>query len=186
MQPYGIQRLDLMDGLSFVDKGKIPDGYKNEIDQLVKKEFANIKREPVHPEIRGILAKRKGADNSVSTLTNALYTEYLKQRNNKKRRTPDFNDDDDTLFLEEYRRKYPRIDTSRYIPNESSEVSLLGIVDSYLKHQEIVLDTLLPQTVSNQWRINNDYIRQTCTIVEEMNIQQRKQINDLEIYRKRL
>lgn len=87
-----------MDGLSFVDKGKIPDSYKNEIDQLVKKEFANIKREPVHPEIRGILAKRKGADNSVSTLTNALYTEYLKQRNNKKRRTPDFNDDDDTLF----------------------------------------------------------------------------------------
>lgn len=73
-----------MDGLSFVDKGKIPDSYKNEIDQLVKKEFANIKREPVHPEIRGILAKRKGADNSVSTLTNALYTEYLKQRNNKK------------------------------------------------------------------------------------------------------
>lgn len=49
-----------MDGLSFVDKGKIPDSYKNEIDQLVKKEFANIKREPVHPEIRGILAKRKG------------------------------------------------------------------------------------------------------------------------------
>lgn len=79
-----------MDGLSFVDKGKIPDGYKNEIDQLVKKEFANIKREPVHPEIRGILAKRKGADNSVSTLTNALYTEYLKQRNNKKKANTGF------------------------------------------------------------------------------------------------
>ena len=60
------------------------------------------------------------------------------------------------------------------------------MVDSYLKHQEIVLDTLLPRTISNQWMINNDHIQQTSTIVEEMSDQQQKHINDLEIYREGL
>ncbi|QHS76814.1 Snt309p [Saccharomyces paradoxus] len=174
-----------MDRFNFIDKG-ILEIYKSEIDELVRKEYGNIKKEPMHPEVQGIITKKNGPDKSVTALSKGLYTEYLEQCNNKKKRASDFDDDVDTLFLQEYRRKYPRIDTSRYVPNESSEINLLGMVDSYLKHQEIVLDTLLPRTISNQWMINNDHIQQTSTIVEEMSDQQQKHINDLEIYREGL
>lgn len=181
-----LEHSDLMDYIEFIGKGETPDSFRDKINDLVKKEFMKIEKETVHPEVRDIIAKSKGPAKNVDALPKGLYAEYLRLSKNNKKRALSYDDDNDTLFLQEYKRKYPRINTSRYVPNESAELGSLGIVDSYLKHQEIVLSTLLPRTISNQWMINNDHIQQTSTIVEEMNKRQSKQISDLEVYREGL
>ena len=175
-----------MNNLKIINKREIPASLSEKIDELVQKEFARTKKEHVHPEVRDIIAKGKGPSKSIKGLPEELYSKYLQQCHNEKKRPLDDDDDDDTFFMQEYKRQYPRIDTSRYVPHGSADVNLLGITDSYLKHQEITLTTLLPRTISNQWMINNDQIQQTAEIVEEMSNQQRKQIHNLEIYREKL
>lgn len=181
-----IRCLDIMDYFKFMNEEEIPDRFREKIDGLVTKEFANIKKEHVHPEVRDILAKSRDSAKSIEGFSEEL--KNLQRCGNDKKRTSGYDDydDDDTLFLQEYKSKYPRIDTSRYVPHASADTSLLGIASSYLKHQEIILRTLLPQTISNQWMINNDQIQQTSRIVEDMSSQQRKQISDLETYREGL
>ncbi|CAI1779022.1 hypothetical protein SEUBUCD646_0P03680 [Saccharomyces eubayanus] len=174
-----------MSSLKITDRKEVPVSFSEKIDELVQKEFARTEKECVHPEVRDIIVKGKGPGKSIKGLPEELYNKYLQQCHNEKKRHLD-DDDDDTFFMQEYKRQYPRIDTSRYVPHGTADVNLLGITDSYLKHQELTLSTLLPRTVSNQWIINNDQIQQTAEIVEEMSSQQRKQIHNLEIYRQKL
>lgn len=88
----------------------------------------------------------------------------------------------DDISLKEYRDQVPRIDITRYAVNDSTNPETLCVIDSYLRHQELTLQ-LLPQTLVNQWAINNDYLNASEESLQQVITNQEKQIHTLNQYR---
>lgn len=88
----------------------------------------------------------------------------------------------DNISLKEYRDQVPRIDITRYAVNDNTNPETLCVIDSYLRHQELTLQ-LLPQTLVNQWAINNDYLNASEESLQQIITNQENQIQTLNQYR---
>lgn len=88
----------------------------------------------------------------------------------------------DNISLKEYRDQVPRIDITRYAVNDNTNPETLCVIDSYLRHQELTLQ-LLPQTLVNQWAINDDYLNASEESLQQIITNQENQIQTLNQYR---
>lgn len=138
-----------MDYLPFIDDDSNDERYKDEIENLIKKELRP--ESDLHPEA----AKLK-----IQLRENPL----------------------DNISLKEYQDQVPRIDITRYAVNDNTNLETLCVIDSYLRHQELTLQ-LLPQTLVNQWAINNDYLNASEESLQHVITNQEKQIHTLNQYR---
>lgn len=80
----------------------------------------------------------------------------------------------------------PRIDLTRYAVNDGTDTETLCTIDSYLRHQELTLQKLLPETLLNQWAINNDYLTASEEALQRTITNQEDQIQSLNQYRARM
>ncbi|CCK68403.1 Snt309p KNAG_0A07500 [Huiozyma naganishii CBS 8797] len=76
-----------------------------------------------------------------------------------------------------------RVDLQKYNVSETTSLDSLKSADSYLAHQQVVLEGLLPRTLANQWATNNDYMVQVIGNVRAMNAEQEGNINAVRVHR---
>ena len=177
-----------MDNLRFIDSESAKEEYRHMAEKLFAEELRKLDTTQKHPEVIKIL-------NSVSARASHIlaeevfdqYQEFVGSKRDSKKRTWDSTEADDA-FLEEYKKKHPRIDMSvygldQYSTGTDEAKDRIATVDSYLSHQLIALRDLIPKTMVNQWAINNDLMRVSSDVVDNLLETQRKQLQDLDKYR---
>ena len=165
--------------------------YEAAVDFLVKRELEAMTKgqSSLHP------VAQKIADYVANSITHKfgdeLFQEYLAHSDTgtRKRRRPSGQPEDlDTgdQFLEYYKCKVPRIDLAKYSDDAGVGSKQLAITESYLHHQLITLESLLPETLVKQWTVNNEFIEQSDSIIRSEIERQQKQLSDLEKYRRQI
>lgn len=150
-----------MDYLPFIDDESSLGKYGDAIERSIAEELRD-KRQKIHPEAQAITPGELRA--------NPIHSLYCE--------TPY----DDKRLLEEYQRSVARIDLAKY--NVDRDVDTLCVIDSYLRHQELVLQRLLPQSLLNQWAINNDFLNTSSETLQKVISDQETNIQNLNNYRK--
>ncbi|CAB4252072.1 similar to Saccharomyces cerevisiae YPR101W SNT309 Member of the NineTeen Complex (NTC) that contains Prp19p and stabilizes U6 snRNA in catalytic forms of the spliceosome containing U2 [Maudiozyma barnettii] len=183
-----------MDYLPFIDY-KIPsDEYKNEAERLIREAMQKQDITHLHPYAQKSVKMGKIANH---VIPDSIFQEYIQKHTagdkpkGQKRSLESIYLNDEN-FLQEFNSKHPHVDPSRYsledISTEDNETSIknkLAVIDSYLAHQIITLRDLIPQTSVNQWAINNDFMRTSTQIIDNLVSQQKKQLEDLDKYREK-
>ena len=180
--------------LPFLDSERLskPDPeYEAAVDLLVKRELEAITQgqSKLHP------VAQKIADYVANSITyrfgDELFQEYLAHNETKgpKRQRVDSQSEDvdnEDQFLEYYKRKVPRIDLVKYSDDANVSFKQLAITESYLHHQLITLESLLPETLIKQWSVNNEFMEQSDSTIRSEIERQRKQLSDLDAYRRQI
>lgn len=158
------QRRSDMDYLPFIDDDPVQGTYSNEIEALIEQELRP--GADLHPQTASVRMTQL-RDNPLDS----IYREKPLE---------------DSALLSEYRKRLPRVDLARYAVSDSTDSDTLCVIDSYLRHQELTLQVLLPQTLVNQWAINNDYMGASDEVLQEVIAKQEKEIHTLNLYRAKM
>lgn len=153
-----------MDYLPFIDDLTGLDQYEDAVERAIVGELRD-KTQQAHPEALSVTATDL-RDYPIHSLDCATS-----------------NNEEELLAL--YRRSFPRVDLDRYT-TQSDDIDTLCVMDSYLRHQELILQRLMPKTLLNQWAINNDFLNASSDVLEKVIKDQENNIHDLNMYRKRL
>ncbi|QLL31306.1 hypothetical protein HG536_0B01690 [Torulaspora globosa] len=159
MRDLGIE----MDYLPFIDDESALEEYEDAVEKSIQEELRK-NGEEIHPEARDMKLEELRA-----YPVHSLYCET--------------SYDGDRL-LQQYKRSIPRIDMERYSTDSRGDVDILCVIDSYLRHQELVLERLMPQTLLNQWAINNDFLAASSATLQKVIDDQETNIYNLNSYRK--
>ena len=181
------------------DETMIDDFFKNQaqfvIDEISKKQ----NRKKLHPDVLKIYNPDKEY-----IIQPVIYEEYLNSF------YPYYHDTKDDIanakhqresedkFMKHYKGMYRRIDMKRYSLDETSLFGSidksktiqqkdlkkkLAVIDAYLGHQLVTVRDLMPNTLVNQWAVNNDFIEKSSEVVDDLIRQQTKELDDLETFR---
>ena len=154
----------------------------DQLEQLIQLEVTKLKKEKgaihhgLHPEV--IKCLNKYTNNGVSAVSNNDKKRSINHdtsENSNKRIRKDINMEDDS--------KNVGIDMNRY-DTDTSNVSLLQSMNSYLDHQLILLrdNGNLNKTIINQWAVNNEFMENNVYMIQDtIDIQEThlKQLNRL-------
>lgn len=162
-----------LDGAANLDYGEI-------VEKLVEDQRKATEAEEVpdglHPEVQALLRKFQPDECRFDSLYE-VYRCYDSGQGWKRKRK-----EVEEATLEEYTKKHPRIGLARY-STESRNAEILGIMNSYLNHQYLVLRKCMPETILNQWAINNDYIEKTTETLQDRIEIEKIQLKNLDRYR---
>ncbi|AQZ10556.1 SNT309 (YPR101W) [Zygosaccharomyces parabailii] len=161
-------------------KGAANLDYGEIIEKLVDDQRKALEAEEVtdglHPEVQALLRKFLPEECRFDSLYE-VYHDYDSGQGWKRKRK-----EVEEATLEEYKKKHPRIGLARY-STESRNAEILGTVNSYLNHQYLVLRKCMPETILNQWAINNDYIEKTTETLQDRVELEKTQLKNLDRYR---
>lgn len=153
-----------MDYLPFIDDELALEEYGNAVERAIQEELRN-NGEEIHPEARAMRLKQIR-----SYPVDSLHCETSY---------------DGERLLQEYKQSFPRIDLERYTTDDQ-DVDILCVIDGYLRHQELVLARLMPQTLLNQWAVNNDFLSASSATLQKVIEDQETNIYHLNTYRRNL
>ncbi|CCD22643.1 Snt309p NDAI_0A04880 [Naumovozyma dairenensis CBS 421] len=178
-----------MDYLPFIDSEDYDADSISQVEKEIKREYAQIEKDKdedtnLHPEVIKLLNLWK-VPTTTSHFDTELLDEYMNPRKRKFDENEDGDEDEDALeerILEICSKKYPRIDLSRYFLNSDDEESLC-ITHAYIEHQEVLLKDCLSKTLTNQWAINNEFIKESNANLNLILEKENKNLVDLMKYR---
>lgn len=181
------------------DGSRISDYYKNEAQFLIDKICEKQDRKELHPDLLKIYNPDKEY-----FIFQMIYEEYLdcfypyyhdlkdKVANAKHQK------ESEAKFMKHYKDTYRHIDMKRY---SLDEISLFGsidksravepkglkkrlaVIDAYLAHQLVTVRDLMPNTLVNQWAVNNDFIEKSTQVVDDLIRQESKKLEELDTFR---
>lgn len=161
-----------MDFLPYIDRETDAE-YDFEVEKLMQGHLTDQRhRNQLHPEAQRMLSR-------VSIPSRPFYEAYShyddgKGWKRKRKETEDFT-------LRECRKKQKGIDMNKY-DIETDDLESLGVIDSYLKHQSLVLQNM-NETALTQWAVNNDYVEKATENLQDRINNERKQLDSLNKYR---
>lgn len=135
--------------------------------------------EKLHPEVQRLLGKLELNRSRFGSLYE-VYGCFDGGQGWKRKRS-----ETEEATLEEYQRKHPRIDLAKY-DIESENLEVLGTIDSYLKHQSLVLEKCMAETILSQWAINNDYVEKATENLQDRITKEKALLKNLDQYREML
>lgn len=162
-----------MDFLPYLDQPAGID-YDSQVDRLIQDVLKN-KDDQLHPEAQKLLSKTV-IPPPKSEYHYEFYSQYDDNQGWKRKRK-----ETEDATLDESRKKQRGVDLNRY-DIETDNLESLQVVDSYLRHQTLVLQTM-NETTLNQWAINNDYMERASENLRDRINHQTKQLQDLDRYR---
>ncbi|QLQ78818.1 hypothetical protein HG537_0B01660 [Torulaspora globosa] len=154
-----------MDYLPFIDDESGLKEYINGIESEIQQELRK-NRDQIHPEAQDMRLKQIRSYPVYSVHCETSY--------------------DGERLLQEYRGSIPRIELERYTTEDQDNVDILCVIDSYLRHQELVLARLMPKTLLNQWAVNNDFLSASSATLKKVIQDQETNIYQLNHYRRNL
>ncbi|AAS52360.1 AEL324Cp [Eremothecium gossypii ATCC 10895] len=164
---------DVIDWLPYVDT--LDQRYLNEVEKTVTAELAAIEQQELHPRIAELFpAVRHHWDEQYG-----LYKDNVVGLEGSNKRAAEDG------VLSELKRRCPGIDISVY-NDDSEDPVLLATIAGYRYHQDLVVTQLLPQTLENQWAINNAYLEGAEAAVRRQLQEQEQQIAQLDRHRQEL
>lgn len=154
------------------------------VEELISRELGN-KNVTIHPAVTKLLNKYK-----LELPSQYSYEELDKQYKDqismsKKHKMSD--DASEILHIVKRMKSSNEngIDLEKYsiVKFDQMGVDELGIIDSYMRYQELTLQELIPKTIINQWAINNDALTGQLDIVKQLELKEVNQLNQLNKYR---
>lgn len=167
----------VIDWLEYIDK--VDDSYKKDIERLVADEVDKVTLIHQHPVVDRLLPAirhrwddqyQRYKSNSRGESPKRRITEQLSPSSAKLRRID---------ILDEFNMGSSKLE-------DVKDVDKLGIMISYLKHQEITLKKFLCKTLNNQWIVNGEYLKQVKQTIQQKLDTEKKQIQQLNSYRREL
>lgn len=178
-----------MDNLPFIDPVSAKEEYRQMAEKLFAEELLKQDTTQKHPEVIKILNSTTAKTPGVFSQDDFNQYKHVMDNGHNPNKRPRESIESEDIFLNQYKAKHPHIDMSLYdsdqqLTDTAETKDRLAIVDSYLSHQLIALRDLIPKTMVNQWAINNDLMRASVSVVDDLLEVQRKQLEDLDKYRK--
>ncbi|CAR27471.1 hypothetical protein ZYGR_0I07460 [Zygosaccharomyces rouxii] len=147
--------------------------YDYEVEKLMQDHLRD-ENDLLHPEVQKLLSKVSIPPRLESFYE--FYSRYDDDQGWKRKR----NETED-VTLDECRKRHKGIDLGKYDVN-TDDLESLEVIDSYLKHQCLVLQNM-NETMLNQWAINNDYVERASENLQDRISHERKQLESLDKYR---
>lgn len=174
----------VIDSLPFIDG--VDDHYKAQIEREIERELLTFTLDRLHKDIDSLIGDTQPLrfDQSLYELYCEKAAKYsnisitTEQPPSLKRSLED--------VVEQRKRVCPGIDIARYDEHLAESVEHLSTIAGYLRHQELVLERLLPKTVEKQWMINNDYMQHAQEALKNVVVAEKAKLKDLDQYRKSL